>query len=113
MRAHLVPNRNGLHRGLVDGGPQSKDSASTGSGYDRGHLAQREAFKAGTAEALRAADHFTNVVPMRPELTRAVEWPDGNSVPSDWIKLEMRAVKELTPKYGYVTVEVEPIVRAR
>jgi DNA/RNA endonuclease G (NUC1) len=99
----------GFSADLSTQGAQSKESAYTNSGYDRGHLAQREAFKGGTAEALKAADYLTNVVPMRPELNRAIEGPDGKFVPSDWRLLEIQAVKDLAPEHGYVMVEVVPI----
>jgi DNA/RNA endonuclease G (NUC1) len=79
--------------------PQSKDSAYTDSGYDRGHLAQREAFK-GSAESEQAVDQFTNVVPMKPELNRGAGSP--------WRAAEADTIR-LAREYGSVSVRVEPI----
>ena len=80
--------------------PSTNDYTDTG--YDRGHLAQREAFK-GNADAERAADHMENVVPMHPDLNRG----DG----SPWRAAEEDTIR-LADKYGSVTVEVTPIYDA-
>lgn len=81
---------------------QPKDAAFTHSGYERGHLAQREVFKS-SAEAELAADQTTNVVPMRPELNRGANSP--------WSAAERRTL-EMAKKHGAVQVEVEPIYDA-
>jgi DNA/RNA endonuclease G (NUC1) len=86
-------------RDLSIEGAQSKDSVYTNSGYERGHLAQREAFK-GQAETEQAADHFTNVVPMTPELNRGAGSP--------WRAAETDTIK-WAKQYGSVQVQVEPI----
>ncbi len=80
-------------------GAQSSDAAYVNSGYDRGHLAQREAFK-GAVDVEAAADHFTNVVPMTPELNRGAGSP--------WRAAESRTIA-LARLHGSVTVEVVPI----
>jgi DNA/RNA non-specific endonuclease len=79
-------------------GPQGKNSAYAQSGYDRGHLAQREAFK-GSKDTERAADLHTQVVPMIPELNRGAGSP--------WREAE-RATIDLAREHGRVHVEVEP-----
>jgi DNA/RNA endonuclease G (NUC1) len=83
-------------------GAQSKDSAYADSKYDKGHLAQREAF-AGYGDAETAADQFTNVVPMKPELNRGAGSP--------WRAAEADTIR-WAKKYGSVTVKVEPIYDA-
>jgi hypothetical protein len=78
-------------------GAQGTNAAYAGSGYDRGHLAQREAFK-GSKETERAADMHTNIVPMTPELNRGAGSP--------WREAEARTV-ELARERGSVRVEIE------
>jgi DNA/RNA endonuclease G (NUC1) len=80
-------------------GAQSTSAAYADSGYDRGHLAQREAFK-GSAETELAVDQFTNVVPMKPELNRGAGSP--------WRAAEADTIK-WTKQYGSVSVRVEPV----
>jgi DNA/RNA endonuclease G (NUC1) len=84
----------------LDRGAQSSDAAYTNSGYDRGHLAQREAFK-GDADAEKAADHFTNVVPMSPELNQGAAWRDAE-----------RRTFDLAREHGRVKVSVTPVYDA-
>ena len=85
--------------------PQSKSSAYSGSGYDRGHLVLREAVK-GSADAERAVDQMPLVAPMAPSLNR------GKGSP--WRKFEQRIIKEAQsnlstdPNNSFVTVEVLP-----
>jgi hypothetical protein len=50
-------------------GAQPKDKAYTHSGYERGHLGQRQA-AAGYEYAEKATDLMTNVVPMKPGLNK-------------------------------------------
>lgn len=80
-------------------GAQPSDDNFTGTGYDRGHLAQREAFK-GNADAERAVDQMPNIVPMHPNLNRG----EG----SPWRAAEAETIR-LADKYGSVTVEIAPI----
>jgi hypothetical protein len=91
---------------------QSRDAAYTGSGYDRGHLAQREAGKVdpATDAALgltptprsdtveRALDVLTNVVPMTPALNQGTAWRAAEA-----------RTAQLALEHGYVTVTVTPI----
>ena len=60
-------------------------------------------------DALAAANHFTNVVPMTVELNRQVIDPTGKRVNSEWRSVEARTVNEWAPKYGHVEVEITPI----
>lgn len=83
-------------------GAQPSTNDYTDTGYDRGHLAQREAFK-GNADAERAADHMENVVPMHPDLNRG----EG----SPWRAAEEDTIR-LADEHGSVTVEVTPIYDA-
>lgn len=90
-------------------GAQSSNKAYTNSGYDRGHLAQREAFK-GYGDAEIAVDHWTNVVPMTPDLNRGAGSP--------WAAAERRTVDYVKPVseggqgYQSVKVVVEPVYDA-
>jgi hypothetical protein len=77
--------------------PQSTDDAYTHSGFERGHLAQREAFF-GSAGAERAADQLTNVVPMTEAMNRGTG--------SGWRAQEMATI-EYARKLGRVTVEID------
>ncbi|MGY4828758.1 eCIS core domain-containing protein [Sphaerotilaceae bacterium SBD11-9] len=79
-------------------GAQSVDDDYTNTGYDRGHLAQREAFK-GNVDVELAADQMTNVVPMHPDLNRGAGSP--------WRAAESRTITYAS-KYGQVRVLVEP-----
>lgn len=83
-------------------GAQPSTNDYTNTGYDRGHLAQREAFK-GNADAERAADHMDNVVPMHPNLNRG----EG----SPWRAAEANTIR-MADIFGSVTVEVTPIYDA-
>ena len=78
-------------------GAQSSNKAYKNSGWDRGHLAQREAFK-GTEESERAADHFLNVVPMAP-------WFNEHG---SWRKAEVDTLRE-AEEYGSVLVNIQVI----
>jgi DNA/RNA endonuclease G (NUC1) len=89
---------------------QSKEKEYLNSGWEKGHLAQREAGKVDpnidadlgitpTGEDVeRSLDVLTNVVPMTPALNKGQEW---------------RSAERRTAKYaedeGYVTVEIIPI----
>ncbi len=64
---------------------------------DRGHLAPREAF-AGYADAEKAADYTTNVVPMNPEFNQRGAWRQA----------EERA-NQLARQHGYVDVKIDVI----
>jgi DNA/RNA endonuclease G (NUC1) len=76
---------------------QPSDSAFTNSGFDRAHLASREAFK-GDADMERAVDQTYNVVPMAREFNQRGAWREA----------EIRA-NQFAEKYGSVNVEIEPI----
>jgi DNA/RNA endonuclease G (NUC1) len=80
-------------------GAQSTNSAYEHSGLEHGHLGQREAFK-GSSETELAADQFTNIVPMVPELNRL----EG----SPWRASEIDTMR-WARQYESVTVLVEPI----
>ncbi|NOR41703.1 MAG: DUF4157 domain-containing protein [Gammaproteobacteria bacterium] len=79
--------------------PQSRDSAYLNSGYDRGHLVQREAVR-GDADVERAVDQWSMVVPMSPALNRGAGSP--------WRASETHAM-QMAAQNGPVTVVVEPI----
>ena len=89
----------GFARDWSTEGAQGTNAEYARSGYDRGHLVQREAFK-GSIDTERAADLHTQVVPMAPELNRGAGSP--------WRAAE-RATVELAREYGSVRVEVEPV----
>lgn len=93
-------------------GAQSRDAAYTGSGMERGHLAQLEAFKNGSSGAQEAANQFTNLVPMTPELNRGFRDASGEWHDSAWRQSEHRTVNEYAPRYGSVVVEIEPVYGA-
>ena len=86
--------------------PTGKSYQRPGMELERGHVAQREAFK-GDRDAERAADQWTNVVPMSKDLNR------GKG--SLWRAAEQRTVNYITPdasgkaRYSYVTVTIEPV----
>jgi hypothetical protein len=98
-RERVVQTDRAFTRNEATEGAQATTDDYTGTGYDRGHLAQREAFK-GNADAERAVDHMTNVVPMHPNLNRG----EG----SPWRAAEAETIR-LADKYGSVMVEVTPI----
>jgi hypothetical protein len=98
-------------------GAQSTNAAYRKSGFERGHLAPREAFAAADDVDLNpdlpnrlkvtsdqfnhpelAADQFTNVVPMKHELNQGSEW-----------RASERGTIEKANKFGYVDVEIVPI----
>ncbi|HEX8108465.1 MAG TPA: DNA/RNA non-specific endonuclease, partial [Kofleriaceae bacterium] len=94
---------------------QSREKAYTKSGFERGHLAQREAGKVDPAidaalglkkptgpEVERALDVLTNVAPMTPTLNK------GNA----WRSAETRTA-QFALQEGYVTVEITPIYDAQ
>jgi DNA/RNA endonuclease G (NUC1) len=79
-------------------GAQGTNAGYRDSGYERGHLAQREAFN-GSPDTERAADLQTNVVPMRTELNRGAG--------SRW-RLSEQATTNFARLHGRVRVVVEP-----
>ena len=81
-------------------GFQSRTDAYTNSGYDRGHLGPREAFR-GSALAEGDADLLTNVVPMSPELNQRGAWRAA----------ELRT-NRLAMEHGRVKVVSNPIYDA-
>lgn len=83
-------------------GAQSTNAAYVDSGYDRGHLVPREALK-GSEKAEKAADLFTNVTPMKPELNRGPgsPWRASENKTMQWAK-----------EHGSVDLRVEPIFDA-
>jgi len=81
---------------------QPSDRGFTRSGYERGHLVQREAVR-GDADIERAADQWTGVVPMTEALNRGAGSP--------WRASEERAIRWAVA-HGHVTVHVEPIYDA-
>ncbi|HEX6675490.1 MAG TPA: DNA/RNA non-specific endonuclease, partial [Actinomycetes bacterium] len=89
----------GFARDWSTEGAQGTNAAYARSGYDRGHLVQREAFK-GSVDTERAADMHPQVVPMTPELNRGAGSP--------WRAAERETV-DLAREYGSVRVEVEPV----
>lgn len=92
----------GFTRDVSTEGAQPSDRGFTGSGQDRGHLAQREAFR-GDPETERAVDQWTGVVPMHPNLNRGAGSP--------WRASEQRAI-DLAQQHGSVMVRNEPIYDA-
>ena len=90
-------------------GAQSRVSAYTNSGYEKGHLAQREVFK-GSIDAEVAVDQMTNIVPMTEALNRGAGSP--------WRAAEQRTVEYVKPVgqggggHEAVKVKVEPIYDA-
>ncbi|MFM2052825.1 MAG: hypothetical protein RL456_862 [Pseudomonadota bacterium] len=87
-----------FRRDATTEGAQPVDNDYTNTGYDRGHLAQREAFK-GNVDVELAADQMTNVVPMHPDLNRGAGSP--------WRAAESRTIR-YADKYGQVRVVVKP-----
>lgn len=88
----------GFARDWSTPGAQGTNAGYSRSGYDRGHLVQREAFK-GSEDTERAADLHTHVVPMTRDLNRGPGSP--------WRAAE-RATCDLAKQHGSVRVEVEP-----
>jgi endonuclease G len=83
-------------------GAQSSNPAYAGSGYERGHLAQREAF-AGDPEAERAADLFTNIAPQLPGLNRLAgsTWRDSERwVMAEALRRDEPLSVEIVPQYA-------------
>ncbi len=80
-------------------GNQSSGAGYRLSGFDRGHLAQRQAFR-GNEEAERAADQFTNITPQTPAINRGAGSP--------WTADERAGIR-LAEEYGTVRVRIEPI----
>jgi DNA/RNA endonuclease G (NUC1) len=80
-------------------GPQSMTAEYKGTGYDQGHMAQREAF-AGYREAEEAADLMTNVVPQTPASNRGAG--------STWRAAERRVVDLAADRGEPITVVIEP-----
>jgi hypothetical protein len=95
-------SKRGFTRDAATEGAQSSNSAYTNSGWERGHLVQREAMK-GDIDVERSADHWTVVVPMSPELNHGAGSP--------WRASEQRAVG-LAREHGSVVVEVRPTYEA-
>jgi DNA/RNA endonuclease G (NUC1) len=83
-------------------GSQPTNRTYAGSGMDRFHLAQREAF-AGDPAAERAADSHATTVPGSPNLNRGAGSP--------WRAAERRTV-DLARQYGKVRVEIDLIYDA-
>lgn len=102
VRERTVQTDRSFSKNEATEGAQPSTNDYTDTGYDRGHLAQREAFK-GNADAERAADYMENVVPMHPDLNRG----EG----SPWRTAEEETIR-LADEHGNVTVEVTPIYDA-
>ncbi len=101
-RDRVVQTDRAFTRQEATEGAQATTDDYTNTGWDRGHLAQREAFK-GNVDAELAADQMPNIVPMHPNLNRG----EG----SLWRAAEVETVR-LADKYGTVTVEVTPVYEA-
>jgi hypothetical protein len=100
--ARTVQTDRAFARDNTTQGAQATDADYTDTGLDRGHLAQREAFK-GDADVERAADLMTNVVPMAPNLNRGAGSP--------WRAAEAATIV-LAATHGHVEVIVTPIYDA-
>jgi hypothetical protein len=98
-RERVVQTDRAFTRQEATEGAQATTDDYTNTGWDRGHLAQREAFK-GNIDAELAADQMPNIVPMHPNLNRG----EG----SPWRAAEAETIR-LADKYGSVTVEVTPV----
>jgi hypothetical protein len=83
-------------------GAQPRNADYVRSGWDRGHLAQREAFR-GSKDIERAADSHATTVPMAPNLNRGPGSP--------WRAAETRTIN-YAQQYGSVKVRVEPLYGA-
>ncbi len=102
VAARSVQSSRGFARNESVEAAQPSDRGFTHSGYDRGHLVQREAVR-GDAEIERAADQWTGVVPMTEALNRGPGSP--------WRASEERAIRWAVT-HGHVTVHVEPLYDA-
>ncbi len=102
VAARSVQSSRGFAKNETVEAAQPSDKGFTHSGYDRGHLVQREAVR-GDAEIERAADQWTGVVPMTEALNRGPGSP--------WRASEDRAIRWAVT-HGHVTVHVEPIYDA-
>jgi hypothetical protein len=100
--ARTVQTDRAFARDNTTQGAQATDADYTDTGLDRGHLAQREAFK-GDVDVERAADLMTNVVPMAPNLNRGAGSP--------WRAAEAATIV-LAATHGHVEVIVTPIYDA-
>jgi DNA/RNA endonuclease G (NUC1) len=80
----------------------SAGSAYTHSGFERGHLAPREAFAGFGARAETEADNLTNVVPMGEQLNQGA-WRAAERRANAW------AADTANNPDGYVLVEITPI----
>lgn len=83
-------------------GQQPRNADYRHSGWDRGHLAQREVFR-GDRATERAADSHATTVPMSPNLNRGPGSP--------WRAAETR-VFDQARRYGTVKVRLEPVYDA-
>jgi hypothetical protein len=96
-------------------GPQAVTSDYTGTGFDRGHLAPREAaslnesfvapeFRQSHAELQaqteRAMDHMTNVVPMAREFNQRGAWRQAERQANQWATRFGEISVEIRPHYG-------------
>jgi hypothetical protein len=81
------------------GGQEGSAGGYLNSGWDKGHLAQREAFR-GYGPAERAADSYATTVPMAPSLNRGADSP--------WREAENKTI-QWSRQYNGVKVTVEPI----
>jgi endonuclease G len=83
-------------------GAQPRDESFTGTGQDRGHMAQRQAGR-GDVDVERALDLTSNVVPQSPNLNRGAGSP--------WRASEQRTM-DWAVQHGRVDVRVEPVYDA-
>jgi hypothetical protein len=102
VAARSVQSSRGFARNESVEAAQPSDRGFTRSGYERGHLVQREAVR-GDADIERAADLWTGVVPMTEALNRGAGSP--------WRASEERAIR-WAATHGHVTVHVEPLYDA-
>ncbi len=102
VAARSVQSSRGFAKNESVEAAQPSDGGFTHSGYERGHLVQREAVR-GDADIERAADQWTGVVPMTEALNRGPGSP--------WRASEDRAIR-WAAAHGHVTVHVEPIYDA-
>ncbi|MET0399279.1 MAG: DNA/RNA non-specific endonuclease, partial [Longimicrobiaceae bacterium] len=102
VAARSVQSSRGFAKNESVEAAQPSDRGFTNSGYERGHLVQREAVR-GDADIERAADQWTGVVPMTEALNRGAG--------SAWRASEDRAIR-WAATHGHVTVHVEPLYDA-
>lgn len=96
-------------------GPQAVKTDYTNTGYDRGHLAPREAASLASrfvepefqqshadiqAQTERAMDHMTNVVPMAREFNQHGAWRQAELQANQWATRHGRIDVEIRPYYG-------------